>query len=257
IKECDYTFTKKHKGFLLDQDIKENRTVNYVPISGKYAFKKSGLGLIRRFPFIGHKNRAWYNEGYQRNYSAEIRMLDICDEDILIFSDIDEIIDSRYKDEIIDMVKKNGIITVKLHFSMFYLNLFSVNWGGPKDYSYRLFIMTGKHYKSLNMSIDELRKMGERGLLQGKVYCPDKFYGFHHSWLGDEAFILGKLQSYCHEPHEHNSNILTNNQYDINKIKVALKNGESIFPEHLLEVSNDIDMLKSIDNNKNLNKYML
>lgn len=257
IKECDHTFTKKYKGFVLDDDIRKCPLVNYVPLKVASIFKKSGLGLIRRFPFIGHKNRSWFNETVQREYRAEIEALKVCDDDILIFSDVDEILDSRYKHEIIDMVKKNGIITVKLHFSLFYLNLFSVNWSGPKDYSYRLFIMTGKHYKSLNMSIDELRKMGERGLLLGKVYCPDKFYGFHHSWLGDENFILDKLHSYSHEAHEHNSSILTNNKYDIDKIKVALQNNESIFPGHLLKVSKEVDMLRSIDDDVNLNKYIL
>lgn len=57
------------------------------------------------------RDTAWYNEGVSRNYS--LWNSNYKDDDILILSDIDEIIDSKYADEIIDAVNHYGVITIK------------------------------------------------------------------------------------------------------------------------------------------------
>lgn len=84
---------------------------------------------------------AWYNEGVSRNHT--LWNVDYNDDDILVLSDIDEIIDSRFADEIIDSVKQLGIVTVKIYFTMFYFNLFCKKWSGPEGYSYRIFVARG------------------------------------------------------------------------------------------------------------------
>ena len=85
-------------------------------------------------PFIQNRLKlipmSWHNEAVQRNCACNYKNL-VGDEDIVILSDVDEIIDSRFSDQIVNEVKKRGIITVRLHFTLFYLNLFSKNWGGP------------------------------------------------------------------------------------------------------------------------------
>lgn len=84
-----------------------------------------------------------------RNLSQQYKSI-LSDDDIVILSDIDEIIDSRYLDEIIHEVRKRGIVTIKLCFTLFYLNLVSTNWGGA-PISYRLFIMT-KYFKKMSIT---------------------------------------------------------------------------------------------------------
>lgn len=52
------------------------------------------------------------------------------DEDIVILSDVDEMILNEYFEEIIEIAKQKEIMTIKLHFTLFYFNLYSTNWGG-------------------------------------------------------------------------------------------------------------------------------
>lgn len=192
----------------------------------------------------------WKNEATQRNYSQNIiNGLNINDEDILIFSDIDEIIDSKKAKIIIEEVKKRGIITVKLKFSMYYLNLFVKNWGGPEDYSYRVFVMTGSVYKKMNITIDMLRKAGERKKLMGIIYCPEEIMGFHHSWLGDENFIKNKLSSWAHvEYRKVNS---------IDNIRRCLQENKSIIGDLEVEKDDSIQLLDSVQRNiKKYEKYL-
>ena len=187
------------------------------------------------------RNTSWYNEGMQRkNFYPDFE-----DDDILIFSDIDEIINFHYADKIIDEVQKRGIITVKLYFTVFYFNLFSMNWGGPPDYSYRVFAAKGKVFRKIwNCDYDTLRKMGERSRLLDTVYCLPEIAGFHHSWIGDEQYISQKLKAYTHTEHRIYD--------DRNYISQCLKEGKSIFPGHNLEVRNDIKLLNTIEENKPL-----
>lgn len=195
------------------------------------------------------RNPAWYNETFQRNMWNE--ELELKDDDIIILSDIDEIIDSRFSDKIIEKVYEHQIITIPIYFTLFYLNLFSRNWGGAPNYSYRVFIMTGKKFNTLGITLDELRKLGEQGKLTEEIYCLNEFAGFHHSWLGDEKFILNKLNSYSHLEHQKFTNI----KY----IKECLKENKSIFPGHELEINNEIKQLLSVEEirERNLIKYFL
>jgi hypothetical protein len=188
----------------------------------------------------------WFNEAAQRNYCTNFQN-DITDDDIIILSDIDEIIDSRHIHEIIDQTKRRGIITIKLHFTLFFLNLFSVNWGGPPQYSYRMFIMTGKCFKTMKLTPDQLRKMGEAGKLYNEVFCLEQPMGFHHSWLGNEEFILTKIKSYAHKEHRKYANI--------DYIKNRIKNNLSIFPGHELKKDNSIILLSAIE--KDWDKYKI
>lgn len=216
------------------------------------------LGKIKLFKYRFSNNRykneilrspSWYNEAMQRNNSCSC--LEVDDKDIIILSDIDEIIDSRYADRIVEEVKKRGIVTIKVHFTLFYLNLFSLNWGGPPNYSYRIFIMTGKYFKNMKFTSDELRKLGEKGSLYNEIYCIDDICGFHHSWLGDENFIFNKIKSYAHTEHSEFA--------DIDYIKKCIKEGKSIFPGHKLEIRDDIKFIRSIERNRDrfLKDYFL
>ncbi|WP_160716841.1 hypothetical protein [Chitinophaga solisilvae] len=140
-------------------------------------------------------NMGYHNEAMQRNYCHILK--DIAgDDDIIILSDLDEFLDSRLADRIIDTVKKHQIITVKLHFSVFYLNLFSDKSHGVDDFSYRTYIMTGKYFRKMPFTGDYLRKKGISGGLLKTVHCTEEFMGFHHSWLQPAANAFTKLKAF-------------------------------------------------------------
>ena len=246
ITECNMTHQYKQKPFYFEHENMDK--VVYHKLDVDNIFLKA-----RKFvPHIKLKNKpdwhpkvfrnvSWYNEGMQRkNFVPAFN-----DDDILIFSDIDEIIDSRFANQIVDEVNKRGIVTVKLHFTSFYFNLFSKEWGGPKDYSYRIFIVKGKVFREQWKSdYDTLRKAGENLKLMDKVYCIPDIAGFHHSWLGDENYISEKIAAYTHTEHA----VYNNKEY----IKECLNAGKSIFPEQKLEIDNSIPLLDVVEASKQL-----
>ena len=140
-------------------------------------------------------NMGYHNEAMQRNTCNILR--DVAgEEDIIILSDLDEFLDSRLADRIVDTVKKHQIITVKLHFSVFYLNMFSDKSHGMRNFSYRTYIMTGKYFHKMPFTGDYLRKKGISGGLEQTIHCPDEFMGFHHSWLQPAANAFTKLKAF-------------------------------------------------------------
>ncbi|MDF0566760.1 hypothetical protein [Bacteroides xylanisolvens] len=193
------------------------------------------------------RDTAWYNDGVSRNFS--LWNSNYKDDDILILSDIDEIIDSKYANEIIDAVNQYGIITIKIHFTMFYFNLFCSNWSGPAYYSYRIFIVKGKYLrKRFYNDSDYLRKMGEQSNLLNKVKCLEGIKGYHHSWLGDEKFVVNKLKSYAHTLNCHSKEIFNDQgEIDIDVIKNNMRLGKSIFADISLNVNNEIELLSSVE----------
>lgn len=160
----------------------------------------------------------------------------------MIFSDLDEILDPKFRAELIEKTQQFGIITVKLRFTLFYFNLFSQNWGGPKDYAYRTFLMTGDYFNRHRVHLDRLRKQGENNRLTKKVYCFPEYAGFHHSWLGDESMIASKLAAYSH--------IKEHKETSAEFIRHCLKEGASLFPGHKLQVDNQIPLLPYIEENR-------
>ena len=140
-------------------------------------------------------NAAYHNESVQRNHAAVLRQT-VLDEDIVILSDVDEILDSRFAGRLIDEVRKRDIITVKLHYSVFYLNLFTASNHGVPHFAYRLFLMTGRHFKTMPFNSDYLRKRGIEGGFLDEIYCPDEPMGFHHSWLEPDKNAFSKLKAF-------------------------------------------------------------
>jgi hypothetical protein len=269
ISESDRTFRYAPKEYYFS--FHNEPIVKYHKLNGRkiYRSPKGFDTIINKLTSYFSKNfysrivnhsYVWYNESVQRNFSYQT-MLPFKDDDIIIFSDIDEIIDSRYASTIVREVQKRGVLSIKLHFSMFFLNLFSKNWGGAPDYSYRTFIMTGKYLNELTISIDELRKNGEHGNLIDTIYCPTEFMGFHHSWLGDYNFVMKKLQAYCHSPEDHAGDFYDkeNKTYSQEAIKKALLDKKSLFPGHELEVDTTIPLLQSVEKRRSgeLSRYFI
>jgi hypothetical protein len=249
LTEANYTFQGKYKDYSFDYDVFSGTVdkVNYHAIDVKNYF----LFNRRYIPYLGGQHRpewhpkiffntSWYNEGVQRNRSCDRSLIE--DDDIIILSDIDEIIDPRKADMIIAAVEKHKIVTVRLNFSLLYFNLFSRSWSGPSDYSYRIFIMKGSEFRKRNFDYDTLRKLGERSQLLNEVYCLPEICGFHHSWIGNKELIKVKLNAYAHVEHR----TIDNDEH----IDACLRNGKSLFDNHELIVDNSIELLEEIELNR-------
>ena len=181
----------------------------------------------------------------QRN--ASVKFIDPKDEDIVILSDVDEIIASEFSDEIVWATRKHGIITVKLHLSNFYFDLFVDGWPGPPDYSYRVFVMTGKHFRSMPYTPDHLRKAGESGKLMNDVFCLEDFAGFHHSWIGDTDDMLAKINAYSHDPEDHDRDILDpRGRVNPSQIRFFLESKRSLFSGRSLYTQDSLQLLPAI-----------
>ena len=255
VTECNKSFKYGNHDYCFKFKKEEDKVKYHKLDGGKLYLKPRRLVPYFRYKPISKwmthifKNTAWYNDGVSRNYS--LWNSKYSDDDILILSDIDEIIDSKYANEIIDVVKKEGIVTINLYFTMFYFNLWCKKWPGPQFYSYRIFIVRGDVMRNrFHNDSDFLRKLGERGQLINHVKCLDGIKGFHHSWLGDENFIINKLNSYAHDISEGTKEI-TDECGNINYalIKQRLKNGTSIFDNVALTADDNIpfiDIIKQI-----------
>lgn len=141
-------------------------------------------------------NAAYHNEAAQRNWATRQLAEQVGDDDIVILSDVDEILDSRHAEMIVDSARKYGIITVKLYFSAFYLNLFSSANHGAADFAYRIYVMTGRHFRTLPFTPDYLRKRGIEGGFIGMIPCLEEPAGFHHSWLEHRRKAYSKLKAF-------------------------------------------------------------
>lgn len=243
VTESDKSFTFKNKPYHFA--FAHVPVVRYHRINGKNVFRRPQWQVSVKPWSLRRLNFPWENEERQRNLACA--PIEIADDDIVILSDIDEIIDSRLADKIITQTKKHGIITIKLRFTMFYFNLFSKNWGGPPDYSFRTFIMTGRYFKTMDVTSDQLRKMGEHGRLMSTVYCLEGYGGFHHSWLGDAALVASKLKAYSHPAADHDPQLfLSNGAVNLDYVKWCILNKKSLFPQHELYIDNDANFLESI-----------
>ncbi|WP_430110082.1 hypothetical protein [Paenibacillus sp. B1-33] len=142
-------------------------------------------------------NSAFHNEASQRSKCSDILRERVEDEDVIILADFDEIIDSRMADRIVTEVKRRQVITVKMHYSVFFLNLFCRSNHGAPHWSYRVFAMTGRFFRSMPFSADYLRKKGIAEGLYQDIYCLEEPVGFHHSWLEYPKTALPKLQAFA------------------------------------------------------------
>lgn len=205
--EANKTFSYNDKPFNFDETLISPR-VKYHRLEAKDCFEPASpdvsyynLASCKAHNFdewywnLLSRNFAYFNEAAQRNNCTLLNDV-VSDDDIVILSDVDELLDSRMADRIVDTVKRHQIITVRLHFSVFYLNLFCDKSHGANDFSYRLYVMTGRYFRKMPFTADYLRKKGIAEGLVGTVYCPEGFAGFHHSWLQHQSSAFEKLSAF-------------------------------------------------------------
>lgn len=173
------------------------------------------IDLPYQYPNIDYsKNQQWQNEYYQRNVIKEgIKNLNLSNNDLVIISDLDEIVDpniliSLKKGDLkMDMEKKG--FTLIQDFYYYHLGCKSIKpWIRTKIVHYSLI---------QECSVDEIRMK------------PDDYFfkiergGWHLSYFGDSCFIQNKIKEFSHQ--EYNDSLHTSSSYIEEKIKKC----ESLF----------------------------
>lgn len=156
------------------------------------------------------------NENYQRECIKKgIQKISLQDQDIIIFSDLDEIPNPNIFKNIIErkiILEKNTFY--RLECDMYYYNLNlregnGRNWHGIK-------LMTYYYYKNMNLTFQQVR------LWEHTHYVPViENGGWHLSYFGDETFIFNKLHNFKEMEQQH-ANACKNMSLD--SIKEKIKN---------------------------------
>jgi beta-1,4-mannosyl-glycoprotein beta-1,4-N-acetylglucosaminyltransferase len=214
ISECDYTFSGKEKPFYFEDNkekfakfsdkiihIKHYKTNEHNDLSNFYGGNKKivfdklikNYNLIKNTPETDNGKPHWCREYLQREYVG-LGLSECNDDDIIIFSDLDEM----PRPEIITDISKlnfkdNKYFLYSAGLQYYINNLSNTNWLGSVIASYG---------KIKDSSLNNLRK--HRG-----NYTPIENGGWHLSFMGGVERIKMKLDSYGHQ--EYNNDAIKSN----------------------------------------------
>ncbi len=214
--ESKKTFTNRDK-ILYYQEYKND------PIIKKYESKIIQISLNELKNEGKTKDEIWENEYYQRNMIHKgIEYLNLNKEDIIIISDVDEIINPLW----LVLIKNKKIYIEKLiygfemDFYYYNLNYLKKNkWYFVKFLNYETYILNGNSPQNIRM-------------LQAQIYY--KRGGWHLSYFGNEEYISNKIQNFSHQEYNKMDYI------DKKNINERIKNGEDLFNrenEELIKIS--------------------
>lgn len=133
-------------------------------------------------------DNAWIREKLQRNYlDRGISKLDMCNDDIIVISDVDEIPDRKTL-ALLKKIEKIENIVYALEQDMYYYNLSCkriAKWYHPKFVNYHT-------YKDLfKRKAEDIRMVGRHAVV--------KRGGWHLSYFGNVNFIQNKIKSFSHQ----------------------------------------------------------
>lgn len=180
--------------------------------------------IVKDFQYIYpnidfNKSEQWLNEKHQRNCIVrgleQINLFNkLDDDDILVISDLDEIIDRN----ILTIIRANNIkIEVNsLEQDFYYYNLNSRlqdKWYHAKILSYSAL----KKFQSNNLTLSDIRAMIFSYICNG---------GWHLSYFGDKYFIKNKIENFGHQ--ELNNDNFT----DLEKIEERKNNAKDLYARH-------------------------
>ncbi len=216
IVESNYTFMGNQKISFFN----ENKELFNI-----YKDKIIHINITDEFPYKAplniHKGEQWYNEIFQRNYIKNgIAILEekelIKDEDYIMISDADEIVDVKRLVEI-----KEGLTSYEIGAFEQDLYYYDLNTKHEKKWNLAK-IINYKKYKELNLSIEELRNhLNEIPKI--------KYGGWHLSYFGNPNFIKNKIENFSHQ--ELNNPIFTNLDF----IEARVKNQDDLFGLHFFK----------------------
>ena len=160
----------------------------------------------------------WTNERFQRNcISRGIDKLRLQPTDIIIITDVDEILNPSILENIKTNILPVSVNILEMDFYYYNLNTRMNNkWHHAK-------ILTFQKYTELNLTCDNIR-MCNYPIIVGA--------GWHLSYFGNEKFIKNKLENFSHQ--EYNKTEFTNEK----QIEERIKNKSDLFGRNGINMTN-------------------
>lgn len=186
IIESNQTHSGEDKGYILEKEYnrfsKFHDKIKYIKIDFQNKNKYNIISWNHSNNIKDHKE-IWSNENFQRNYSLIVlQENNVQDEDIILSSDLDEIIDLQTINKAISLLDHHNVIKCKQKHYAYKLNLFCGNdTAGPKILKYYTF-------KTIDPSL--LREFDIGFEING---------GWHFSFLSEHADnVYIKFKSFSH-----------------------------------------------------------
>jgi beta-1,4-mannosyl-glycoprotein beta-1,4-N-acetylglucosaminyltransferase len=168
------------------------------------------VDLPHKYPLDISKGEQWVNEKFQRDCIKNgLEQLNLSDEDIIIISDLDEIVDPVTLGKIKDGEIQVSLNSLEMQFYYYNLNTLSNSlWSYAKA-------LTFKNYNESNMVCSKIRLLDN---------CPKiEKGGWHLSYFGDSKFIKNKIEHFSHQ--EFNNESYTN----LDTIESRMSSGQDIY----------------------------
>ncbi len=258
ISECDSTFSGLPKPFYFEENkhlfskflnkiihIKNYNSVNTNLVENPYSGEKAELYENILLHYNRIKNTAqtdngkehWCRDFLHREYTK--LGMDICnDEDIILFSDTDEIPNPEVLKNIknLDLTKKYCLLQDNNNY--YINNISSTNWRGN--------IITNFRYLK-NKSLNELRVVSRRPSCTEFTFINNA--GWHLSFMGGHERIQEKIKSYGHQEF--------NREGYLNSVKNNIEQNKDLFFRTSTTYRSDtetfyFDSMKTVD----INGYM-
>ena len=159
-------------------------------------------------------NNAWENEYHQRRcINRGIEKIDLDDDDLIIISDCDEVVNYKILLELKnnDKYLNNFNEIVNLNMEMYYYNLECIDtniWQFPK-------LLTFRKYKQCESDAQKIRMALNFYSLTNS--------GWHFSYFGDVNFIKNKIKNFAHQEFNDEKYL------DEKKIENQIKNCSDLF----------------------------
>ena len=218
IVESDYTFTGKYKGFMF-----EDNKSRYLQWIDKICYIKAHDPPNNGNPWDNEKwQRSWFSKGWEN----------LNDNDVIIISDVDEII----RPGAIDLIKNtdHGLYVLNMPLFDFRLNFMR------RHYPWHC----ARAIRGLRIGGEEMRKCTA---VPNKTTVTIDHAGWHFSWQGNDSNIINKIKSFSHSEYNNDHFI---NAVDVDKLISTEKN---IFQIDMIAVKIDDYFPKSLTTN--LEKY--
>ena len=199
IVEATHTFTGKPKKMYFDPERYPDLNIIYIVVDD-FPYNEMNIDISK-----GHQ---WKNEKHQRNcIERGLKKLKLSAEDILVFSDLDEIPDPRT----LKILKGYNMTEVySLEQDLYYCTLKNLT----KDKWYYSKVTTFRDYLKENCTIDQIRFKKCWEIWNG---------GWHLSYFGSPGYIANKIKNFGHQ--EFNKPEFT----DESKILSRIKNSMDLF----------------------------
>jgi beta-1,4-mannosyl-glycoprotein beta-1,4-N-acetylglucosaminyltransferase len=209
IVEANLTHVGKPKKMYFDPERYSDFKIIYVVVDD-FPYNEKTIDIS--------KEQQWENEKHQRNcIERGLSRLKLTQDDILVFSDLDEIPNPRT----LKMLKGYPINEIySLEQELYYCTLNNLT----VDKWYYSKVMTFRDYFKENCTIDKIRFKNCNAIRNG---------GWHLSYFGSPRYIANKIKNFVHQ--EFNDPCFT----DESKILSRIENGQDLFdrPEIKMKVT--------------------